>query len=182
MTALEKQLARARQIRELMKYIIAIFLVLYTSGAVACSLPIYTEPFVIDKKLKLALPVKPKFKVSKFPRGTKSKTSCSVLAFLFLKPEKTIEQQGYTFKVIKGTFNPFHSIEPLQRSEEHKLLSKEYEAFDEDEFVFHFYEILNNPIDIVLQITAISKSGGKSEPQLLKIKHNGRILIAPKFP
>ena len=103
-----------------MKYIIAIFLVLYTSGTVACSLPIYTEPFVIDKKLKLALPIKPKFKVSKFPRGTKSKTSCSGLAFLFLKPEKSIEQQGYTFKVIKGTFNPFHSIEPLQRSEEHK--------------------------------------------------------------
>ena len=165
-----------------MKYIITIFLVLCASRAVACSLPVYTEPFVIDQKLKLTLPIKPKFKVSKFPRGTKSKTSCSGLAFLFLKPEKTIEQQGYIFKVIKGTFNPFHNKEPLQRSEEHKFLSKEYEAFDEDEFVFPFYEVLNNPIDIVLQITAVSKSGEKSEPQLLKIKHNGKILIAPKLP
>lgn len=165
-----------------MKTIVVIILFLYTSNVYSCSMAKMTEPFVINNKLDTIKPTKPSFKVSELFRGRRNGTSCSGIASLQLIPQKPpLQEQGYIFEVIKGTFSTFHVRDkgPVKASRIHRLISEELKTVDKYGFIFNFFEGApykpHKPIDITLKITAVSKSGEKSNPQLLRIQHEGDI-------
>lgn len=163
-----------------MKTILTLILILSCSNAFPCSLGAMTEPFAVDKSLNHVTPIKPSFKVSRLSRGTKSGTSCSGLASLRLIPTTPpLHEQGYIFEVIEGVFDIFHVAGPITTTETHRLLSGKFKTLDKNEFLFYYFEavITPKPIDITLKITAVSKSGAKSDPQLLKIQHDGAKLL-----
>lgn len=149
-----------------MKKIMFIMLALSFSGAYACSLAPTTEAFIINSNLQKIIPSEPSFKVSNLSRGKKSKHSCSGLAYLNLKnssPSST--EQGYIFEIYEGSFKKIRFKDvPLKTSKFSR---------DKDEYIFHFYETKNEPINFTLKITSVSKSGLKSKPQLLKIIDKG---------
>lgn len=73
---------------------------------------------------------------------------------------------GYLFELIRGSFEVFQTEAiPLKSTQEKEI------------FLFSFYEHKRKPIDAIVKITAISISGKKSKPQLLRIKHDGEKLI-----
>jgi len=161
-----------------MKKISLLLLLLYSTSTFPCSLAPTVEPFIIDEKLKTIIPITPSFSVSKLSRGVKALHSCSGLASLELKQNQTVSQkQGYIFEVISGTFNVFHYKQAITISERHKTYLKKNKGYEGELFNFPFFENTNKAIDIVLQITAVSKSGKKSKAQFLKIKHDGTKLI-----
>lgn len=146
-----------------MKKIAVLVSILFSFSSYACSLAPSTEQFIIDDSLKRTIPLEPTFKVSRLSRGKKALHSCSGLASLSLKLDKPVAVvQGYSFEIVKGTFKKIRfSDTPITLS---KFMN------NNDEFIFHYYEITNEPIDIILKITAVSKSGEKSKPQFLKIQ------------
>ncbi len=146
-----------------MKKLIVLLSLCFSFSAYPCSLAPSTEEFSIDKTLADIKAIQPTFEVSKLSRGKKALHSCSGLASLSLKllnPNNVI--QGYRFELVKGTFNKIYfSDVPITVT---KYLK------EKDTFVFYYNEITNDPIDITVKITAISKSGNESQPQFLNIK------------
>ena len=157
-----------------MKSIFVLVLFVYASNAYPCSLATMTERFTLNSELETTTPLKPSFRVSMLSRGVKSGTSCSGLASLRLMPQKLpIQEQGYIFEVVKGKYRIFHEEGPIRTTKTHRLLAEKFKKMDVNEFIFFFFEKTNKPIDVILKITAVSKSGEKSKPQLLKIQHEG---------
>jgi len=150
------------------KLSILITVLLISFNSYACSLAPATQQFIIDTSLEKITAFEPSFYLANLSRGKKAKHSCSGLASLSLKLKKPItNDQGYSFEKVKGTFDKIHfSGRPI-------TLSKFMTDRDQNEYFFYYHEITNEPIDITLKITAISKSGHKSKPQFLKITHAG---------
>jgi len=146
-----------------MKKLIVFLSLTFSFSSYACSLAPSTEEFVIDKSFAEIQAIKPTFEVSKLSRGKKALHSCSGLASLSLKLVSPSDvAQGYRFELVKGTFKKIYfNNTPITVSKFMK---------EKDTFVFYYNEITNDPINITVKITAISKSGDNSQPQFLKIK------------
>ena len=148
------------------KSVITISILLYSFSTYACSLAPPTQQFNIDSKLEKIPAIQPSFKVSNLSRGKKAQHSCSGLASLSLKLEKpTTLDQGYTFEKTKGNFDKIYFND--------KPVTLTKYTSEMGEYVFYYNETTNDPIDITLKITAVSKSGHTSKPQVLHIKHLG---------
>ena len=136
----------------------------------ACSFAPAFDDFVISENSSDEV-TKPTFKVDSIHRGTDDGNhgSCSDTGFINLKLETLpSHEQGYIFKIIEGKFEDqlFYEspVVPSKFMENEKLFS--FLWFDESNEE-------QESINITVQIIAVSRSGNKSEPQLLTITHPG---------
>jgi len=116
-------------------------------------------------------PNKPSFKVLKIERGTDDGNygSCSDAGVLTLFQNKPYdENEGYKFEVVAGTFEdsifpeiPVRAVPHLEQDHLYKFVwldgSNKYQE----------------PIDIKVKITAVSRSGIESDPSYLNVIHPG---------
>tara|TARA_R110002050_G_scaffold71891_3_gene154666 strand:+ start:51718 stop:52176 length:459 start_codon:yes stop_codon:yes gene_type:complete len=151
-----------------MNRIIVLVLSFIAFKAGACSFAPALEEFIITERSPVAA-TKPNFSVDSIKRGTNdgNRNSCSDAGFINLKLDSaSSNDQGYIFKIVEGKF--------------------EYQIFDESPVVptkfmeskkgysflwFDGHKAEQAPINITVQIIAISRSGNKSEPQLLTITY-----------
>ncbi len=159
------------------KIILLTLVFLYAhSVAFACSMPIYIQTFKTNKKIKSPPPLKPDFIVNNISRGerVRDNSSCfwlATLGVISLK-QKTIPKipQGYIFEIAQGKFkNDIHyfSASPI--------ILKDY-ALEKGVYNFDWSDGDSNtqePFDINVKITGVSRSGVKSKPQYLQISHKG---------
>ena len=116
-------------------------------------------------------PVVPNFKVEKIVRGTDdgNLASCSDAGILTLKNlDIPGESTGYIFSIVEGQFEDqlFHE-KPIQATD----------YFLKDS-LYNFIWLdgssdVQEPIDVTIEIVAISKTGQRSSPQKLKVMHPG---------
>lgn len=152
------------------RILILTFLCICSSKSLGCSFAQMLEGFNVVEGSG-APPLQPDFIVHEIHRGTDdgSYSSCSDAGILTLKlsspqPENT----GYIFEIVEGDFED-HLFQggPVQATA--------YYAKD------GFYKFVwldgssveQEPINIIVKIQAISKTGKKSESQHLKIQHIG---------
>jgi|TARA_B110000211_G_scaffold158508_1_gene179461 hypothetical protein len=138
--------------------------------AAACSFAPAFDEFVISENSSDKVTT-PTFRVDSIHRGTDDGNhgSCSDAGFINLKLEALpSHEQGYIFKIVEGKFEDQLFYEsPVVPSK-----------FMENEKLFSFLWLDGSnkeqePINITVQIIAVSRSGNKSEPQRLKITHPG---------
>ena len=111
----------------------------------------------------------PSFTVTSIERGRKGYSgSCAGAGILTIRAERFQPDTGYIFSLAEGEmedqlFYP-STIQKVPGSEE------------PGEYFFIWLDgntEAQEPIDIVIKITAVSKDGGRSEPQYLKVQHPG---------
>ncbi len=153
-----------------MSRIILLVLNLVAFNAIACSfLPAFDDFVITDSSAVKA--TKPNFTVDSIHRGTDDGNhgSCSDAGFIELKLDTVpLHEQGYIFKIIEGKFEDqlFYEspVVPSKFIDSKKLYSFVWLDGSSEE---------QEPINITVQIIAVSRSGNKSEPQILKITHPG---------
>ena len=149
-----------------------LFLVLsllaFKSGA--CSFAPAFDEFVISQST-VVVASQPNFSVASIHRGTDDGNhgSCSDAGFIELKLKTTpTNEQGYIFKIVEGKFEDqlFNEspVVPSKFMDDNKLYSFLWLDGSNEE---------QEPINITVEIIAVSQSGDKSKPQLLKITHPG---------
>ncbi|TAA48549.1 hypothetical protein [Corallincola spongiicola] len=138
--------------------------------AFACSFAIMTEEFEIVPG-EGAPPAIPYFETKDIVRGTDdgNYASCSDAGILTLKLLDTQSQPvGYMFRIVQGQFeDKLFYEQPIQATDPYR-----------EENLYKFVWLdgssdVQEPIDITLEIVAISKTGHKSGPQTLRITHPG---------
>ena len=142
----------------------------FSVNVFACSFMQMLQPFeVVDGSG--AAPDNPSFSVKKVHRGKDDGNfaSCSDAGIITLKldPEQNAGM-GYIFEIVEGEFeDQLFTGEPITATEHYakdglyKFLWLDGSS-DEQE-----------PINIVVKIQAVSKTGEKSSPQLLNVSHPG---------
>ena len=150
---------------KILAQIIFTILVLQSSNAMACKFATMIEDFEYSETNKKIQPLKPKFTLTSINRGSIGQSSCSDIGSIELKLNNSSQaEQGYIFNVIEGDFNPnLFSKKPV---------TPRYLQKDKSRFKFYWYDNGKKPINILLQIIAVSKTGGKSKPQILRITNN----------
>ena len=142
---------------------------MFTPCSLACSFAQMTEEFKIED-VEAPVPAKPKFVVKNIKRGFYDGNggSCSDAGSIALEVTHTgADNVGYIFKIAEGSFEDkiFHDV-PVTPSK-----------FAEDNvFTFIWFDGHSDeqePIDMVVEITPVSKSGGKGEPEYLQVSHPG---------
>ena len=149
-------------------FILVLNLIAFNSFA--CSFAPSFDDFVITEGPLVKATI-PTFSVDSIHRGTNdgNRSSCSDAGFIKLKLDTVpLHEQGYIFKIVKGKFEDQlfddSPVVPSKFKESKKLYS--FLWFDGNNDV-------QEPINITVQIIAVSRSGNKSEPQLLNITHPG---------
>ncbi|WP_441002449.1 hypothetical protein [Pseudocolwellia agarivorans] len=136
----------------------------------ACSFaPVFDEFITTDVALIKAS--SPRFSLESIHRGTDDGNhgSCSDLGIIKLKIDTIpVHEQGYIFKIVKGRFEDQLFLDsPVVLSK--FIQNKQLYSF----MWFDGSNEVQEPINITIQITAVSLSGDKSEPQVLNISHPG---------
>jgi hypothetical protein len=114
------------------------------------------------------VPAKPKFTLKNIERRPYDEdSSCSVPGLLTLEVARTDAVEiGYIFKIIRGSLGS--EIFPKTPVSTSGLA--EPNVFH---FIFFEHGSEYKPMDIVVEITPVSKAGGKGEPTYLNISHPG---------
>ena len=134
----------------------------------ACSLAPALEEFIVTEGAAVTV-INPNFSVDSIHRGNDDgkRNSCSDLGFINLQLESVPSHaQGYIFNIVEGDFGTqiFNNV-PVVPS---KFMGSK------KQYTFHWFERNNTeqkPINMILQIIAVSRTGDKSEAQLLTITH-----------
>ncbi len=149
--------------------IITLFIFLFVSfHAGACSFMRVIEKFEHTKEATIE-PSRPNFSVNDITRGTIGESgSCNDAGILSLAISPEPEDTGYIFSIVDGTFEDqlFPSGPVIRIRDTIKPSSYFFVWLDG-------YSTEQEPIDITVKIVAVSKDGGVSEPQLLKVVHPG---------
>ncbi|WP_027858473.1 hypothetical protein [Marinobacterium jannaschii] len=152
-----------------MNRIAFILLLLFPVGSLACSFARVTEEFVTTNQESI-IPEQPNFTLTSIHRGTKGNIgSCNDAGSIKLTVNPEPEQDtGYVFSISQGEFeDQLFGEKPIVRV-------KKYTEVGEYSFIWlDGYSVEQEPIDIVIRIVAVSKDGGESEPQFLKVSHPG---------
>lgn len=151
-----------------MSRIMLVILSFLAFKAGACSFAPMLEEFMITDG-SAVIPTKPNFAVDSIQRGIDDGTrnSCSDAGFINLKLDSApSNDQGYIFKLVEGEFD-------YQIFDEAPVIPSK---FMENKRLYSFlwfdgHNAEQMPINIMVQIIAISRSGNKSEPQLLTITY-----------
>ena len=162
---------------------ILVVFILFVNNAYACKTFISINKFKIDKKIRYMAPEKPNFVLKGISRGKKIKdnTSCSylwTLGTISLKsktPPKV--KQGYIFEIVEGKLEKNNIFKPYPVVLTHSEVTKGIYNFkwsdgDSD---------LQEPFNIKIKITSVSLSGVRSDPQYLRISHNGVKIQQKKY-
>lgn len=153
-----------------MKKYLILFYALFSSDVFACSFAPMFEPFKVSGE-NSPKPNVPDFEVAKIKRGSDdgNYASCSDAGMLSLTLRtKTIHPTGYLFKIIDGTMEDrLFYPEPIKPS-----------IYFEEEGIFNFIWLDGSSeeqeeIEMSVEIIAVSKSGERSEPQVLKVSYPG---------
>jgi len=153
-----------------MSRILLLLLNLVVFNAAACSFMPMLDDFIVSGNSSNEAIV-PTFIVESIHRGTDDGNhgSCSDAGFINLKLDTLpSHDQGYIFKIVEGEFEDqlFHES-PVVPSE-----------FIDNKKLYRFLWFDGNnqeqePINITVEIIAVTSSGQQSEPQLLIITHLG---------
>jgi len=153
-----------------MNQIIVAALIFFSSSSFACSFVQMTEDFDIDAEFA-PTPMTPNFVVEKIVRGSDDGNigSCSDAGILTLKRKNSPENPtGYIFEILTGEFeDQLFYPEPVRATERFE---------QEGLYKFVWLDGSNDeqePINIEVKIVALSKSGERSKPQILKVTHPG---------
>jgi hypothetical protein len=151
------------------KLIVAVLALIAADAASACSPARGYRPFlsVPTSSRAAALSPPPRVTVDKIERGYgDSNVDCSNLGVLVLKvPAETIA--GYTFEIVTGRFDseipfPRGFVQPITRGQ----------------LRFVWLDGANSPqepLDVVVKITALSATGALSEPKYLRVQDPGGV-------
>lgn len=151
-----------------MKQAITILIVVFSSPTWACSFARTTEPFEVDAPGSIE-PRRTEFEVAEIVRGSDDGNphSCSDAGVITLKALDPPSETGFIFEVVKGEFEDrLFTQEPITPAD-----------FKEPgEFTFIWldgssYE--QEPFDIVVQVTPISRTGNVGQPTTLNVSHPG---------
>jgi hypothetical protein len=141
-------------------------LVLRTSAAIACSFAAGYEPFLPGPVMRpsTTFAPAPAVSVESIRRGTSGDAGmCADAGVLVLKVPGAA--QGYSFELVEGRFDdqvfPRGFVQPTRPG----YLTFVWLDGNTD---------VQEPIGVVVKVTAISSLGVLSEPLLLKIEHPGR--------
>lgn len=151
------------------KNIMAPILLTLSLDVLSCSFVPMIEEFKITEH-KSVLPSQPNFTLGEIHRGSKGDIgSCRDVGSikLFLQNEPS-ESTGYIFRISEGVFEDqlFYDA-PVKRVEKYS---------EPGEYSFRWLDGLTQvqePIDITIEITAVSASGARSEPQYVRATHPG---------
>jgi len=142
-------------------------IVLSHASAIACEMPVYISKFKINHKIKSLPPIKPDFKLVNIIRAVRADTCRFGIGEIELELKTTPKNmQGYSFEVIKGKLDggfTFGSV-PVGNLWNKSKYPLEWKDGNTN---------IQEPFNVVLKITGISRSGQKSSPQFLKISHGG---------
>lgn len=150
--------------------LIGILLLLLSNNSFACSFMPTMEMFKTSSVERIE-PTIPMFKLSHIGRGEDDGNhgSCSDAGVITLKLQSIpIVDQGYIFEIIEGSFeDTLFDTAPV-------ILNDLIE--DKSTYSFIWFDGNSDeqePINIKVKITAVSKSGHQSAPQYVDIKHPG---------
>ncbi len=151
-----------------MKFFVTILAVLFYGNAFACS---FARPFVDFEHTNEGniIPKMPIFSVKSISRGEIGGAgSCADAGVLTLVTTSAEKDTGFIFSIEEGQFEGrlFHP-KPM-------ILASGHTGSDEYFFIWNDGRTTEQePIDITVKIVAVSKDGGQSEPQYLKVTHKG---------
>lgn len=157
------------------KLIIFIVASLSLNAVFACDRPLTIREFKVNKNIKVQVPARPNFYVKSVKRGQRIRdsSSCYFLATLGVISLKarTIPNipQGYLFEIVQGKLEN-NKIFPT-----YPVFLK-YPGKERGQFNFEWSDgdsKIQEPFNIMVKITGVSRSGMKSKPQYLQIKHKG---------
>lgn len=152
------------------RFIALLGCLIISAESLACSFAPMTEAFVVVEGEGMP-PAKPDFIVKEIKRGHDDGNpgSCSDAGILILKRETPPENStGYLFGITAGEFEAdIFDASPIKAVER-----------NEKEGLYNFVWLdgasdWQEPIDITVKIVTVSKTGQKSEPQMLKVMHPG---------
>jgi len=152
-------------------YKLLVFLLLLISiNTLACSFMPTKMTFKISSIEKVE-PITPTFEVNHIGRGENDGNhgSCSDAGVISLKiKEISSIEQGYIFEIIEGTFeDTLFDTEPV-------IINDLIEDKSTYSFIwFGGSSQEQEAINIKVKIIAVSRSGHKSDPQFIEIKHPG---------
>jgi len=163
-------------IKKIKIFIVIFSLVAFYNNTSACDRPMPIHPFKINVKIKVPPPQKPNFIIKKISRGqrVRDNSSCFWLATLGTISLEEVSApktpQGYLIEIVKGKFEDktIFSNQPVFLKYPYPKGSNIYnfEWSDGDSNI-------QEPFNITVKITGVSRSGEKSKPQYLQIKHQG---------
>ena len=152
-----------------MKRITIFLLLLFPITSLACSFARVVEEFSATEE-RTIIPDTPNFTVTSVYRGTKGSIGdCSDAGSIRLtvSPEPK-KETGYIFSISEGAFeDQLFDPAPIIRIKEYT---------EEGEYSFIWFDgntIEQEPINITIKIVAVSRDGGHSEPQFVKVSHPG---------
>lgn len=152
-----------------MKYFLLLIIFMFSPHSLACSFAPMIDEFKIED-VEAPVPAKPTFVVKSINRGfyDGNHGSCSDAGSISLEVSDTKpDNVGYLFKIVEGSFEDriFYDV-PVTPSE----------FAERNQFTFIWFDGHSDeqePIDIVVEITPVSKSGAKGEPAYLHVVHPG---------
>lgn len=152
-----------------MKSLLFIIAFTLTSHSLACSFALMIEEFKLED-VEAPVPAKPEFIVKNIKRGSYDGDggSCSDAGALTFKAHNgSASEVGYLFKIIEGSFEDeiFYDT-PITPS---KFAEKGVFTF----IWFDGHSDEQKPIDMVVEVTPVSKAGEKGEPAYLEVTHPG---------
>ena len=138
------------------------------SEAYSCSFARVLEPFIVDGSSEM-VPKIPDFEVLSISRGERGDAGmCADAGTLTLVSKNLDGENGFIFEIEEGEYDV--GLFPNQPV----ILVERFAAKAEYFFVWLDGNTKEQePIDILVKITAISKSGNLSEPQYLRVFHPG---------
>lgn len=145
-----------------------LILLIISYQSIACSIAPVIEPFEFTEGSS-TLPDTPSFKTINIVRGEKRPgDSCEYAHITFQLNSEPKEATGYIFEIPEGNIRaisfPDYSVKRIRQRT--KVGQYTFDLLDK-------YSIEQDPIDIIVKITAVSKTGLKSNPQFLKVRHPG---------
>ncbi len=152
-----------------MKRIFTVLLLALSYPAFSCSFAPMTQEFQITGE-ETALPEKPSFEVKSIKRGfyDGNDGSCSDAGMITLRNiSKNSQDVGYKFAIVEGAFeDSLFRDGPVTPST----------FAEENEFTFIWFDGHSDeqePFEVTVEITPVSKSGSTGEPARLVIAHPG---------
>ena len=153
-----------------MNRVLVLILSLFSFETLACSMMPTSKYFEVTGQ-GTTEPVTPAFELDRVQRGTDDGNhgSCSDAGTIILKLKNMPNiEQGYIFELVDSTF------EDILFS--NKAITLADFLVDKDKYYFVWFDGNSEEqeaFDITIKITAVSRSGVKSDPQYLKVAHPG---------